>query len=183
MRVVLGVMSLAVMVMLIPVAFVFAWFSVVLAPVVLVAGLPFLAVTYLLKPAHREKIRKVLMVDDDESSILPLRIMLENKGVLVDYAADGQAMKRKLAVSPYNLIILDSFMPDLSGEKALAEADRNFKDEEERVPVIFYTSNKELNIPKNLKHFLVLDRWSKVDPSLLETQMNRSLNKALECFA
>jgi CheY-like chemotaxis protein len=180
MRGLLWVLSLAVMMVLIPVAFAFAWFSVVLAPIALIVGLPFLGVPYLMKPTFREQMRqKVLVVDDDEISILPLRALLENKGVQVDYAPDGQSMKQKLSASPYNLIILDSLMPNLSGEKALAEVDKIVKKIAEPVPVIFYTSNKELVIPKDLKHFLVLDRWSKVDPSLLETRMNKALNKAL----
>lgn len=104
---------------------------------------------------------RILIVDDEISSILPLMTVLENGATDVHYVTNGQDMIRELASRAYDLVFLDSKMPEMSGEKSLEQGDELLR-LDHPVPVIFYSgSAPKVDVPKNLKHFDIKGVWSK----------------------
>lgn len=58
---------------------------------------------------------KVLIVEDDESISLGLKLNLEAEGFVVETAADGEAGLRQARTSPPDLMILDVMLPKQNG--------------------------------------------------------------------
>ena len=54
---------------------------------------------------------RVLVVDDDETLRLSVRITLEEQGHCVDEAQDGQAAIEKVSQEHYDAVVLDVNMP------------------------------------------------------------------------
>ena len=85
--------------------------------------------------------RKVLIVDDDESTVEVLKRFLHTKGFETVEAKDGQsAIDQAKRIRP-DLILLDIMMPDLSGDVVC----KALKDDPETaaVPVIMTTAKRE----------------------------------------
>lgn len=59
--------------------------------------------------------KRILVVDDDRSTRHLIRALLEKNRFGVDEAGDGAAALRQLRKKKYNLILLDVWMPGLSG--------------------------------------------------------------------
>jgi len=111
---------------------------------------------------------RILIVDDEVSSVLPLMTVLENGATDVHYVSNGQDMIRELASRAYDLVFLDSKMPEMSGEKTLEQGDEVLR-LDRPVPVIFYSgSAPKVDVPKNLKHFDIKGVWSKDKLASLE---------------
>ncbi|MFF2078542.1 HAMP domain-containing protein [Kitasatospora sp. NPDC058162] len=90
-------------------------------------------------PDERLAGRKVLIVDDDVRNVFALTAALEQRGLAVLHAADGQAGLDLLREHPdTGLVLMDVMMPGLDGYAAIAaiRADERFA----RVPVIVVTA-------------------------------------------
>lgn len=64
-------------------------------------------------------VKRILVVEDDESIILGLRMNLEAEGYAVDVATDGEAAVAMVHESPPSLLILDVMLPRVNGFEVL----------------------------------------------------------------
>jgi DNA-binding NtrC family response regulator len=67
---------------------------------------------------------KVLVVDDEEAIREGLEMLLLSEGYAVDLAPNGGEGLRRIESQPYDLVLLDLMMPDISGMDVLAEVRR-----------------------------------------------------------
>jgi len=121
------------------------------------SSLPLLkgAVGYLTKPATRENleqiftqfdqllqggVKKLLIVDDDPVSLANLRNLLKHQGIEIHAAATGTEAHQLLTTQPFDCIILDLGLPDMTGFDLLARLDQ--AGESPSVPVIVYTGRE-----------------------------------------
>jgi len=127
------------------------------------------AIGYMLKPVKREalvqalvgfeerlnrKMRRVLVVEDDDNQLASVRALLEPTGVDVTGVRSGAECLKKLDEMTYDCMVLDLSLPDMSGlellERLSTDEDRAFP------PVIVYTG-RDLNADEEL----ALRRYSK----------------------
>lgn len=57
----------------------------------------------------------VLLVDDDETLLETMKIILEGKGYNVDTSSTGEEALERLSERYYDVVVLDIVLPDLSG--------------------------------------------------------------------
>lgn len=62
--------------------------------------------------------KKILVVDDEPNIRKAVGILLKSEGFEVDFAGDGEEALSKLRKFPADLVLLDMFMPKLSGRAA-----------------------------------------------------------------
>ena len=162
-------------------AFIFIpWLFICLTPMVLLVGSIFVVSSGLIKLIskidlfHDEsvsghvKVRKVLVVDDDFASVLPLIGLLENSQAEVNFVSSGIEMIQELKTGTYDLVFLDSKMPNMDGHLSLEMGDKVLKLQRKQ-PVIFYSSYApQLEVLTELKHFDVRDAWKKADLDVLK---------------
>ncbi|SME93948.1 response regulator [Pseudobacteriovorax antillogorgiicola] len=65
--------------------------------------------------------KRILIVEDLPDNRLVLSYILQDLGALVDEASDGLEALQKIAVSTYDLVLLDIHMPVKSGLEVMAE--------------------------------------------------------------
>ncbi|MCU0676284.1 MAG: response regulator, partial [Myxococcota bacterium] len=58
---------------------------------------------------------RLLVVDDNEDNRDMLARRLRKRGFEVDVAEDGRSALARIAQGPYDLVVLDVMMPDMSG--------------------------------------------------------------------
>lgn len=68
-----------------------------------------------------EAMKRVLVVDDEESIRTLLTFNLEKEGFVVEGVGDGQVALEKGLTGKYDFIILDLMLPGLSGTKVCKE--------------------------------------------------------------
>jgi len=72
---------------------------------------------------HKQRVddmsQKILVVDDESDTLESTRGALEMEGYEVHCVNSGKECLKKIKGNKYDLIILDIFMPDLSGEELL----------------------------------------------------------------
>lgn len=85
---------------------------------------------------------RVLAVDDEPTILLLLATILEEQGIAVTTATDGNEALEEVRRSPPDLILLDIFMPRRDGLQVVADlrADRALKD----IPVVLISANPNL---------------------------------------
>ena len=59
----------------------------------------------------------VLFVDDEEELVTTLVERLEYRGIIADYAVNGNQAQEKLQRKKYNVMVVDLKLPGLSGEE------------------------------------------------------------------
>ncbi len=92
-----------------------------------------------------EQLKKVLVVDDDQSAVEFVRVALESEKYEVVGAGDGLAGLSQARKEPPDLIILDVYMPRQPGFYTLRDLKDN--DVTKNIPVIMLTSvSKRLGI-------------------------------------
>ncbi len=92
------------------------------------------------------KIRSLLLVEDDAALRLSVRKLLEGSDITISEAATGQAALQALAARPFDCMILDLSLPDVSGFELLNRLDSD--ESLPKCPVIVYTG-KELSPEEN----------------------------------
>lgn len=126
------------------------------------------AIGYLTKPVSEEQlnnvfiklnefakknIKKVLVVEDDKTSQMIIRRILEDQKLTITYSSTGEEALEKIDSNKYDCIILDLGLPDMSGFDLLMHINENkFK---RNPPVIVY-SGKEINDEEQK----ILDKYS-----------------------
>lgn len=88
---------------------------------------------------------RLLLIDDDNTSIFITQKMLEQRGYVVDDAADARDAIDKLSSKRYNLVLTDISLPGIDGYKLVdmirrEDAGQNNKD----VPILAVTGHDEI---------------------------------------
>lgn len=86
--------------------------------------------------------KKVLLVEDDESVRQLVRVTLEMNGYEVVEATDGLEGLLMLDMHKPDAIVLDLMMPDVGGERMLAQL--RSTPETKRTPVVIITGKPEV---------------------------------------
>jgi CheY-like chemotaxis protein len=106
-----------------------------------------------LKPA---KVRKILIIDDNPDFRTPLIDWLKQKGYEPDFAENGNEGMAKIKATGFDLIVLDSHLPDINGvhiaEKVL--------EENPEFPILFVTGY-EYDKDMERAEALALSVWPK----------------------
>jgi two-component system, NarL family, sensor histidine kinase FusK len=74
------------------------------------------------------KKKSVLVVDDEESIRISLKRMLEKENFKIETAENGSMALKELANHPYDLVITDIMMDDISGIKLLKNIKEKYSD-------------------------------------------------------
>ena len=92
--------------------------------------------------------KRILVIEDDHSIVLGLRMNLEAEGYSVQVAEDGEAGLSQARMEQADLIILDLMLPKLNGFEVL----RQLRAEDIRVPTIVLSArDAELDIVMGLE--------------------------------
>lgn len=83
--------------------------------------------------------KKILVVDDEESIRLLYKEELEDEGYDVDVAADGKEALTKLASYKPDLVTLDLKMPEMDGLEVLGKIREHDMD----IPIVLLTAYSE----------------------------------------
>ena len=90
------------------------------------------------KQGEREMARKVLVVDDEKLIVKGIRFSLEQEGMEVDCAYDGQEAFDLASQNQYDIILLDVMLPKMTGFEVCQQI-REFSN----VPIIMLTAKSE----------------------------------------
>jgi CheY-like chemotaxis protein/anti-sigma regulatory factor (Ser/Thr protein kinase) len=71
-------------------------------------------------PSCGGAVSRILVVDDDRTTLQMIRLQLETAGHEVETARDGQGALAELARRPVDLVLLDVWMPGMDGLEVLA---------------------------------------------------------------
>jgi CheY-like chemotaxis protein/signal transduction histidine kinase len=87
----------------------------------------------------RSDVKKVLVVEDDENTQAAIQSLLKQKAVEIVNAGTGRAALEQLKASPFDCIILDLKLPDMTGFGWLQSLEQELGSGE-TPPVIIYTA-------------------------------------------
>ena len=82
--------------------------------------------------------KRVLVVDDEKLIVKGIKFSLEQEGLLVDCAYDGEEAVEAAKANAYDVILLDLMLPKLSGFEVCQQI-REFSD----VPIVMLTAKSE----------------------------------------
>ncbi|MBQ6904155.1 MAG: response regulator, partial [Lachnospiraceae bacterium] len=82
--------------------------------------------------------RKALVVDDEKSIVKGIRYSLEQDGMDVDVAGDGEEALSLVRENEYDIVLLDVMLPKLSGFEVCQQI-REFSS----VPIIMLTAKSD----------------------------------------
>ena len=82
--------------------------------------------------------KRVLVVDDEKLIVKGIRFSLEQDGMDVDCAYDGEEALKLIRENKYNIILLDVMLPKLDGFQVCQQV-REFSD----VPIVMLTAKGE----------------------------------------
>ena len=90
---------------------------------------------------------RILVIDDDRAVCTATTMLLESKGYDVVTAADGKSGVAAIKAAPFDLVIVDLFMPGMDGLETTKAIQRHNRS----VPVIwvsgFMLGNRRLEMP------------------------------------
>lgn len=89
---------------------------------------------------------KVLIIEDEIATAIPVKSALELEGISADIANNGNIGLEMFQKNDYDLILLDLKMPGLSGEKVLEE----IRKRDPFIDVIIYTNYTDFSDIKKL---------------------------------
>ena len=72
--------------------------------------------------------RRILLVEDDTTIVVPFQLILESEGYHVDTASTGRQAIENIGKNEYQVVILDMKLPDMQGIEVAREI-RNKTDE------------------------------------------------------
>lgn len=82
---------------------------------------------------------RILVVDDDPNMQLLIRFNLEQKGYTVDTAGDGAEGLARAQSAPFDLVILDVMLPEISGFDLCEQLRREYD-----YPVLLLTARSQM---------------------------------------
>ncbi len=119
--------------------------------------------------------KKILVIDDDRTSVTLIKARLEAKQYAVDFALDGQMGLEKVKQSRPDLILLDVEMPRMNGYTFITELRK--MDGFKSLPVLVLTAHAQ-HQPifglKGIKGYLV----KPVDIDVLLDKINKCIGDA-----
>ena len=80
---------------------------------------------------------RLLIVEDDESQVTAMRALLEGRNIEITVARDGEEAIRLVSEAPFDCMVLDLALSDMSGFDVLARMEQ--LEERQRIPVIVHT--------------------------------------------
>jgi DNA-binding response OmpR family regulator len=95
--------------------------------------------TYLSK-IDKNKLMKILIIEDDRSIRDVLKMSFESEAFVVDVAADGDSGSFMARVNKYDVILLDFVMPNKNG----LEVCKDIRDNEIQTPIIMLTGKGDV---------------------------------------
>ncbi|MGA8282512.1 MAG: response regulator [Desulfobacterales bacterium] len=93
--------------------------------------------------------KKVLIVDDEPSIIVPLQFLMEQNGYETSVAFSGEEAMETVAASHPNLILLDIMLPIIDGFEVCQRVRENPKWNDIRI-ILLTAMGSEANIAKGL---------------------------------
>jgi adenylate cyclase len=118
----------------------------------------------------------VLVADDDPVNRALLSRFLEQDGYRVETAVDGRQALERLQSDPFDLVLLDVLMPELTGDEVLAQMQRD--DQLRHVPVIMITGLDDVEKAVRCIETGAEDYLAKpFDPVVLRARMKAGLAK------
>ncbi len=85
---------------------------------------------------------RIAILDDDESQVELITLLLERAGFTCHGFSEGRALLRQLRRESYDLLVLDWAVPDISGTEVLAWVRNNLP---QPIPVLFVTGRTSEN--------------------------------------
>ena len=129
-------------------------------------------------PGRPTRGERVLVVDDRPDSRGVTVRFLEREGFEVDTAGSGREALEKLASSPYQLVLLDILLPDITGHEVL-ESLRTRTGKLAPPPVIVLSVDREIASIVRAVELGADDYLAKpIDRVLLNARVNATLDKA-----
>lgn len=98
---------------------------------------------------------RLLIVEDDADSCLPLAVFLRGKGYTVDCLPNGKDALVSIISKPPDLILLDMFMPEMDGA-GLLEIMRSYL-RLQSLPVVVWTGLPDSPLVERARHLKVND--------------------------
>lgn len=93
--------------------------------------------------------KKVLIVDDELSILVPLKFLLEKNNYTVDLAQSGKDALEKISQRKPDLILLDIMLPDLDGYE-IFQLIRENPDWDDIKVIYLSAKNRDVDIAKGL---------------------------------
>lgn len=84
-----------------------------------------------------ERMKRILVTEDEPEIRMYLRMLLEGDGFSVEEAEDGAVALHKLATERFDMMLLDLMMPNVDGFEVLA---RLTPEQRERLPIVVVTA-------------------------------------------
>jgi CheY-like chemotaxis protein len=75
--------------------------------------------------------KKILVVDDEQDTLISMKMLLENSGYVVNTVVSGKDALNLLKKEKFDLVLLDVMMPEMSGREVLEKirADSKLKNQ------------------------------------------------------
>jgi CheY-like chemotaxis protein len=108
------------------------------------AGAPAEAMT-MLRPTRRLPRTRILLVEDVPANQMVTATLLRREGHMVDIAASGSAAIRAASHIPYDVVLMDIFMPGMSGQEATQHI-RALPGPAQNLPIIALTANVQPDV-------------------------------------
>ncbi len=111
-----------------------------------------------LKSFTAERVRRLLVVEDDPAEQLSVRGLLEHSDVEITTAATGSAALAAMRAGSFDCVVLDLRLPDMSGFELLAEVQADAK--LRQTPIVVFTGRElsdqeEIELRKNAKSIVL----------------------------
>lgn len=90
--------------------------------------------------AEKTRIRNILIIEDEPPVAKLLSMRLRSVGYVVGIAVDGEKGLDAVESMRPDLIILDLYLPKVSGEEVCKKVRESFDDQISRIPIIMVTA-------------------------------------------
>lgn len=84
--------------------------------------------------------RRILLVEDDTTIVVPFQFILESEGYHVDTASTGRQAIENIGKNEYQVVVLDMKLPDMQG----IEVAREIRDKTDEINLIIMTGYPDL---------------------------------------
>ena len=72
--------------------------------------------------------KRILLIDDDETILIPFQHILQDEGYQVDTASNGREALEKAWETEYQMVISDIKLPDVQGIEVARKIRKQYKD-------------------------------------------------------